>query len=100
MQPSARKCVNRTRGNHHSLARGGRPFQGTMPFNLPATLVPLYALFNPRLILPSVTVVRIMSYPILDAWTISPCSATFGTLTLPPYEMQATAAQYSTKTIA
>lgn len=29
-----------------------------MPFNLPATLVPLYALLNPRLLLPSVTVVR------------------------------------------
>ena len=30
-----------------------------MPFNLPGTLVPLYALLNPRLLLPSVTVVRV-----------------------------------------
>ncbi|KAI9511496.1 mitochondrial PGP phosphatase-domain-containing protein [Russula earlei] len=31
-----------------------------MPFNLPATLVPLYALLNPRLLLPSITVVRLL----------------------------------------
>jgi phosphatidylglycerophosphatase GEP4 len=30
-----------------------------MPFNLPGTLVPLYALLNPRLLLPSLAVVRI-----------------------------------------
>ena len=32
--------------------------QAHMPFNLPGTLVPFYALFNPRLLLPSVRVVR------------------------------------------
>ncbi|KAI0045524.1 HAD-superfamily phosphatase [Auriscalpium vulgare] len=30
-----------------------------MPFNLPGTLVPLYALFNPRLLLPSLTIADI-----------------------------------------
>ena len=40
-----------------------------MPFNLPATLVPLYALLNPRLLLPSVAVVRVVhSYPVADIW--------------------------------
>ena len=38
-----------------------------MPFNLPATLVPLYALLNSRLLLPSVAVVRIVhSYHVPD----------------------------------
>ena len=37
-----------------------------MPFNLPATLVPLYALFNPRLLLPSVTVVRAITLILLQ----------------------------------
>ena len=68
-------------------------FQGTMPFNFPATLVPFYALLNPRLLLPSVVVVRLM-----HSWSsskhidkISLCSATFATSILPSYEMQATA---------
>lgn len=29
-----------------------------MPFNLPGSLVPFYAILNPRLLLPSLTVVR------------------------------------------
>lgn len=30
-----------------------------MPFNLPGTLVPFYAILNPRLLLPSLAVVRL-----------------------------------------
>jgi hypothetical protein len=37
-------------------------FAPSMPFNLPGTLVPLYALFNPRLILPSLAIVRLTLY--------------------------------------
>ena len=56
-----------------------------MPFNLPGTLVPFYALLNPRLLLPSLAVVR-LSPPILYLTyrKSSSCSATFATLTLPP----------------
>ena len=67
-------------------------FQGTaiescplMPFNLPGTLVPFYALFNPRLLLPSVAVVRLNPPVLYPTYRKSPsCSATFAILILPP----------------
>ena len=53
------QCVNLTHRSCRPYCSQERTwFLGTMPFNFPATLVPLYALLNPRLLLPSVTVVR------------------------------------------
>src|SRR5712672_1542709 len=50
-----------------------------MPFNLPATLVPFYALFNPRLLLPSLTVVRVIHSWLysINTLTIFLCAARY-----------------------
>jgi hypothetical protein len=92
LQPRAH-TVNIPYNFYHTACKLRGWFQGTMPFNLPATLVPFYAIFNPRLLLPSVTVVRVMrsSSCSKHIHRSSLRSATSATLTLPSYEMQATA---------